>query len=143
MLSMEYLPPGPPAAAAASPVSPAPHADPVLAETVPAPPPRRRRRQNQATAPLHLSAVQVLALVVLLPLAATVIGWVALGRHRQPALAPARRRGRLSIHPAAAIVVLALLGPLWQLSTRALCDWLVRWPALAPACGFPPGLVIH
>src|SRR4051794_24223325 len=116
MLNMEYLTPWPPTAAARSTDPPAPAAGTMLAQTVPVPPPRRRRRHRETTAPLHLSAVQVLALVGVLPLAATVIGWAALGRHRHPALTTARRRGRPTVYADAAIVVLALLGRLWQLS---------------------------
>ena len=41
------------------------------------------------------------------------------------------------------ILLLALLGRLWHLSTREVCLWLARWPALAAACGLPPGRVIH
>jgi hypothetical protein len=143
MLSMEYLTSWPPTAAAVSTVPPASHEGTVLDQTVPVPPPRRRRRPRQASPPLHLSAVQVLSLVGVLPLAATVIGWAAIGRHRHPAVATTRRRGRPTVYAEASIVVLALLGRLWQLSTRELCDWLDRWPVLAAACGLPPGRVIH
>jgi hypothetical protein len=111
--------------------------------TAPVPPPRRRRGRRPAPAPLHLHAVQVLALVGLLPRAASVIGWAALGRRGQAALAPPRRRGRPPVYDPATILVLALLGRLWHLSARELCAWLDQWPALAGACGLPPGRVIH
>jgi Transposase DDE domain len=139
---MEYLTsvPPPAAASAVSPTASAPTA--ALDTTAPVPPPRRGRRRKDP-APLHLHAVQVLALLGLLPLAATIIGWAAVGRRRRAALAPPRRRGRPPVYMDASILVLALLGRLWQLSTRELCAWLDRWPALAAACGLPPGRVIH
>ena len=140
---MEYLTSWSPPAAAVATVAPTADEGAALAPPAPVPPPRRRRGQRHAPAPLHLSAVQVLALVGLLPLAATIVGWAAVGRRRAPALGPPRRRGRPPVYSDASIVVLALLGRLWQLSTRELCDWLVQWPALAAACGLPPGRVIH
>jgi hypothetical protein len=105
------------------------------------PPPRRGRRRHEP-ARLELNAVQVLALVGLVPLAATIIGWATLSRWRQPTLV-APRRGRPPVYTDASILVLALLGRLWHLSTRELCAWLVAWPALAAACGLPAGRVIH
>jgi Transposase DDE domain len=141
---MEYLTSWPPAAAA-SPVSTVSTTARALTteldEPASVPPPRRRRRQEPA--PLHLHAVQVLALVGLLPLAATILGWAAVGRRRHAALVPPRQRGRPPVYSDASIVVLALLGRLWQLSTRELCAWLDQWPALAAACGLPPGRIIH
>src|SRR5207249_7744693 len=143
MLSMEYLTSWPPAAAAPSRPSAPPTPAAALDEAGAVPPPRRARRRGSDPAPLHLSALQVLALVGLLPLAATVIGWATVSRWRQPTRAPPRRRGRPPVYSDASIVVLALLGRLWQLSTRELCAWLDQWPALAAACGLPRGRVIH
>jgi hypothetical protein len=101
------------------------------------PPPRRRR----ADRPLGLDAVQVLTRLGLLPLAASVVALAALSHRRLPA--GPRPRGRPRTYSDASVLLLALLGRLWQLSTRELCDWLARWPALAAACGLPPGRVIH
>jgi hypothetical protein len=100
------------------------------------PPPRRRR----ARPPLGLDAVQVLTRLGLLPLAVQIVGLALLSQRRLPAPPP---RGRRRTYSDASILVLALLGRLWQLSTREVCLWLVRWPALAAACGVPPDRVIH
>jgi hypothetical protein len=104
----------------------------------PSVPPPRRRRSARA---LRLDAVQVLTRLGLLPLALTIIGLAQLSHRRLPA--GARSRGRPRVYADASILVLALVGRLWQLSTRELCDWLERWPALAAACGLPSGRVIH
>src|SRR4051794_26931299 len=37
------------------------------------------------------------------------------------------------------LLLLALLRTLWRLSYQEVHDWLVVWPALALACGFPLG----
>ncbi len=52
------------------------------------PPPRRTRQRTGGLASLHLHAEQVLALVGLPPLAATIVGWATVGRqgHRMPAV---------------------------------------------------------
>jgi hypothetical protein len=88
-----------------------------------------------------LDAVQVLTRLGLLPLAVTVVGLAQFSHRRLPA--GRRPRGHPQVYPDASLLVLALLGRLWHLSTRELCDWLDRWPALAAACGLPPGRVIH
>ena len=133
-----------PPAAAASPSPTAPTAaTTALDGTALVPPPRRTRRRRQEPTSLGLHAVQVLSLVGLLPLAATIVGWATVGRRGCPVLAPALRRGRPRVYDDASVLVLALLGRLWHLSTRELCGWLERWPALAGACGLPPGRVPH
>lgn len=101
------------------------------------PPPRRRR----AARPLGLDAVRVLTRLGLLPLATSVVALAALSRRRLPPRV--RLRGRPRTYADASILLLALLGRLWHLSTREVCDWLGRWPALAAACGLPSGRVIH
>jgi DDE family transposase len=101
------------------------------------PPPRRRR----ATRALGLDAVRVLTGLGLLPLATSVVALAALSQRRLPART--RPRGRPRTYSDATILLLALLGRLWHLSTREVCAWLDHWPALAAACGLPPGRVIH
>lgn len=100
------------------------------------PPPRRR-----GAGPLNLHAVQVITMLGLLPLAATAIGLAATSHRRL--VAQTRRRGRRRTYSDATILLLALLGRLWHLSTREVCAWLRQWPALAAACGLPAGRVIH
>lgn len=101
------------------------------------PPPRKR----PGPATLEIHAVQLLTMLGLLPLAASVVGLAALSHRRLPA--PGRRRGRRCTYSDASVLVIALLSRLWHLSTREVCLWLRRWPALAAACGLPDGRVIH
>lgn len=105
--------------------------------TTAVPPPRRQR----TPAALGLHAAQLIAMLGLLPLAASVVG-LALLSHRRLATRTSRR-GRPRTYTDATILLLALLGRLWHLSTREVCLWLARWPALAAACGLPPGWIIH
>jgi hypothetical protein len=107
------------------------------ASAVAVPPPRRRRAER----PLELDALRVVALLGLLPLAASVVGLALLSRRRLPART--RPGGRPRVYADASVVLLALVGRLWHLSTRGVCLWLERWPALAAACGLPAGRVIH
>ncbi len=116
-------------------------ADPTAALTAPAspapvPPPRRR-----ADRPLGLDALQVLTMLGLLPLAASAVGLSMLSRRRLPART--RPGGHPPVYSDASVLLVALVGRLWHLSTREVCAWLVRWPALAAACGLPAGRVIH
>ena len=101
------------------------------------PPPRRGR----AAVRLDLHAVQVLTMLGLLPLATIIIGLTVLSQRRLAR--QTRRPGAPRVYADSSILLLALLGRLWHLSTRQVCTWLVRWPALAAACGLPPGRVIH
>ncbi len=103
----------------------------------PVPPPRRRRPPPT----LGIHAVQLITGLGLLPLAVSVVGFAALSHRRLPART--RPRGRPTTYAEATVLLLALLGRLWQLSTREVCAWLGCWPALAAACGLPPGRVIH
>lgn len=103
----------------------------------PIPPPRRRRKGPV----LGLHAVQLIAMLGLLSLAASVVGLALLSQRRLPART--RPRGHPLVYSQASILLLALLGRLWRLSTREVCLWLARWPALAAACGLPSGRVIH
>jgi hypothetical protein len=103
----------------------------------PVPPPRRRR----AVGALGIHAVHLVTGLGLLPLATSVVALAALSRRRVPARAG--RCGRPRTYSDATVLLLALLGRLWQLSTREVCAWLARWPVLAAACGLPPGRVIH
>ena len=101
-------------------------------------PPPRRRRTGQC---LGLDAVQVVRNLGLLPLAVSVVGLALLSQRRLPTRT--RRRGRPRTYSDASILVLAVLSRLWQLSTREVCEWLERWPALAATCGLPSSQVIH
>jgi hypothetical protein len=107
------------------------------AMSAPVPPPRRGR----AVGALGLHAGQLITGLGLLPLATSVVALAALSRRRVPARTG--RRGRPRTYSDATVLLLALLGRLWHLSTREVCAWLARWPALATACGLPPGRVIH
>jgi hypothetical protein len=100
------------------------------------PPPRRRQ-----SAALHLTALQLVALLGLLPLAAAAVALATTSRRRLPPRGA--RRGRPRTYADATILLVALLARLWQLSTREVCAWLRQWPALADACGLPQGRVIH
>jgi hypothetical protein len=60
----------------------------------------------------------------MLPLAASVVGVAALSRRRLPS--PPRRRGNPFVYSDAAIILIALLARLWQLSSREVCLWLGR-----------------
>ena len=102
--------------------------------------PPRRHRGRQA---LDLHAVQIITQLGLLPLATSVVALAALSHCHRRLPTRAGRRGRPAVYSDATILLLALLGRLWHLSTREVCDWLARWPALALACGLPPGRVIH
>src|SRR6266540_646302 len=107
------------------------------ASAAPVPPPRRRRAER----PLELDALRVVTLLGLLPLAASVVGLAMLSHRRLPPRT--RPGGRPLVYAGAAVLLLALVGRLWHLSSREVCLWLERWPALAAACGLPAGRVIH
>lgn len=100
-------------------------------------PPRRRRKDHT----LNLNAVQVIRILGLLPLAISVVAFAALSHWRLPS--PTRKRGHPIVYSDAAVLLIALLARLWQLSSPEVCLWLERWPALAAACGLPDHRVIH
>lgn len=100
----------------------------------PVPPPRRSRARR-----LAIHALQLIETLELLPLAVYVVGWAT----RRRRSLPASQRGAPQRYPDAAILLIALLACTWHLSYPAVCAWLERWPALARACGLPPGRVIH
>ncbi len=103
---------------------------------LPAVPPPRRRPPRA----LPRDAVQVVTRLGLLPL---VTAAVAVGARRPRGLPAGRGRGRPRTYSDASLLLIALVARLWHLSTREVCLWLDQWPALAAACGLPPGRVIH
>jgi hypothetical protein len=100
------------------------------------PPPRRGRAKRS----LNLNALQVIELLGLLPLCASVLAFSLLSRRLPKRRA---RPGRPKTYSDASVLLIALIGRLWQLSYPELCLWLADWPALASACGLPSGQVIH
>jgi hypothetical protein len=101
------------------------------------PPPRHGRAARY----LGIHAVRLIELLGLLPLAVSVVSLARLSRRRLSARAG--RRGRPRTYSDASILLVALIARTWQLSYPDVCHWLTHWPALAAACGFPPGRVIH
>lgn len=101
------------------------------------PPPRRGRAGRY----LSLNALQVIELLGLLPLAASVVAFSLLS-HRRLAKRTARM-GRPKTYSDASVLIIALIGRVWKLSYPEVCLWLATWPALATACGLPSGQVIH
>lgn len=101
------------------------------------PPPRRQGKGRT----LGIHAVQLITMLGLLPLAASIIALALFSRPRL--ISGTHRRGHSVVYSDASIVVIALIGRLWNLSSREVCDWISCWPALAAACGLPDGRVIH
>ena len=101
------------------------------------PPPRRRAQART----LGIHAVQLVTMLGLLSLAASIVALALVCRPRLPARAD--QRGAPHIYSDASIVVIALIARLWHLSTREVCLWLRCGPALAAACRLPEGRVIH
>jgi hypothetical protein len=101
-------------------------------------PPPRRGRSNRY---LNLNALQVVEMLGLLPLAVSVVAFSLISRRRLPK--STTKMGRPKVYSDAAILLMALIARVWRLSYPEVCLWLVEWPALASACGLPPGQVIH
>jgi Transposase DDE domain len=101
-------------------------------------PPPRRGRPNRY---LSLNALQVIEMLGLLPLAASVVAFSLLSRRRLPK--PTAKMGRPRTYSDASILLVALIGRVWRLSYPEVCLWLVKWSTLATACGLPTGRVIH
>jgi hypothetical protein len=86
-------------------------------------------------------AVRLVELLGLLPLAAWVAGQALFGPPRLPKRLD--RPGRRRTYSDASVLLVAVIARTWALSYPEVCRWLEAWPALALACGFPPGQVIH
>jgi len=99
----------------------------------PVPPPSYHRTLAHA---LHLNALTVVTRLRLLSVCRLAVSLVE--RQCPPPL-PAGRGGAPRIYSEESLLLLALLRTLWRLSYQEVHDWLVAWPALALACGFPLG----
>jgi hypothetical protein len=64
---------------------------------------------------------------------------VRLSQQRCPPPLPAGPGERPRCSRDESLLLLALLRTLWRLSSQDRHEWLVAWPALALACGLPPG----
>jgi hypothetical protein len=85
---------------------------------------------------LHLDA---LTLVIRLHLLEMCRMAVQLAQQRCPPPLPAGPGGASRAYTEESLLLLALLRTLWRLSYQEIHDWLCAWPALALACGLPPG----
>jgi hypothetical protein len=103
--------------------------------THPAPVPPPSYHRTAATA-LHLDALTLVTRLELLGLCRLA---VRLAQRQCPPPLPAGPGGAPRVYTAEALLLLALLRTLWRLSYQELHDWLCAWPALALACGLPPG----
>ena len=107
---------------------------PVLCnDLAPVPPPSYHRRPVGA---LHLDALSLVKRLRLLTLCALAVQLTQ--QVSMPAL-PTGRGGAPRVYREESLLLLALLRTLWRLSYQEAHDWLVAWPALAVACGFPQG----
>jgi transposase len=105
----------------------------VSADQAPVPPPSYHR--TAATA-LHLDALTLVIRLQLLEICGLA---VHLAQRRCPPPLPAGPGGAPRVYGEESLLLLALLRTLWRLSYQELHDWLCAWPALAWACGLPPG----
>src|SRR5713101_7856632 len=105
----------------------------VCADPAPIPPPSSHR--TMATA-LHLDALTLVTRLHLLEVCRVA---VQLAQQQCPPPLPAGAGGAPRVYTEASLLLLALLRTLWRLSYQEVYDWLCAWPALALACGLPPG----
>ncbi len=103
--------------------------------THPAPVPPPSYHRTAATA-LHLDALTLVTRLELLALCRLA---VRLAQRQCPPPLPAGPGGAPRVDTEETLLLLALLRTLWRLSYQELHDWLCAWPALALACGLPPG----
>jgi hypothetical protein len=104
--------------------------------TAPVPPPSYQRALAKRTPALHIDA---LTLVTRLHLLALCRRAVQLSQRHCPPPLPAGPGGAPRTYSAESLLLIALLRTLWRLGYQEMHDWLVAWPALAVACGLPPG----
>jgi transposase len=100
----------------------------------PVPPPAYSRTVASA---LHLDALSLVTRLHMLELCQ---GAVQLAQRHGPPPVPAGPGGAPRVYSEESLLLLALLRTLWRLSYQEVHDWLVAWPALALACGYPQGL---
>src|SRR3989441_3369804 len=109
-------------------------------EQAPVPPPSYSRAQVQAQAQraraLHINALSLIETLHLLALCRLA---VQLAHRRCPGPLPKGPGGAPRTYREESLLLIALLKTLWRLSYQDMHDWLVAWPALALACGFPLG----
>src|ERR1700732_1475882 len=113
---------------------------PVVNEQAPIPPPSYHRREMQVQArqarALHINALSLIKTLHLLAVCQLAVR-VANRRCPPPLPKGAGRRPRL--YPEESLLLIALLKTLWRLTYQDVHEWLASWPALALACGLPPG----
>lgn len=102
----------------------------------PVPPPAYHRAQAKPGPDLPIDA---LTLVNTLHLLKRCHLAVRLAHRRCPPPFPSGSAGAARTYSEASLLLIALLRPLWRLSSQDMHDWLRAWPDLALACGLPLG----
>jgi len=106
------------------------------ASTAPVPSPSYQRAVARQPTALHLTALTLVTTLRLLDLCRLA---VRAAHRRCPPPLPAGPGGAPRVYSEESLLLIALLRTLWRLSYQDMHDWLVAWPALAEACGLPPG----
>src|SRR5579859_2368023 len=122
-----------PLSAAGSRVQEASMAPALCTNQAPVPPPSYHR--TVATA-LHLDALTLITRLQLLDVCRIA---VQLAQQQCPPPLPGGPGGAPRVYSEASLLLVALMRTLWRLSYQEVHDWLCSWPALALACGLPPG----
>ena len=104
--------------------------------TAAVPPPSYQRALAKRPLALHITALALVTTLHLLELCRLA---VHLAHRRCPPPPPKGPGGAPRTYSEESLLVIALLRTLWRLSYQDMHDWLVAWPALAWACGLPPG----
>src|SRR5436853_2671256 len=107
-----------------------------VTEQAPVPPPAYHRAQARLGRALHIDALTLVTTLHLLSLCRLA---VCLAHRRCPPPLPAGPGGAPRTYSEESLLLIALLRTLWRLGYQEMHDWLVAWPALAWACGLPPG----
>ena len=104
--------------------------------TVPVPPPSYQRAVARQPTALHATALTLVTTLRLLELCRLA---VSAAHRRCPPPLPKGPGGARRAYSEESLLLIALLRTLWRLSYADMRDWLRAWPALAAACGLPPG----
>jgi len=104
--------------------------------TAPVPPPSYHRALARRPTALHVTALALVTTLHLLDLCRLA---VRVAHRRCPPPLPKGPGGARRTYSEESLLLIALLRTLWRLSYADMRDWLRDWPALAVACGLPPG----